>query len=111
MKIATAHKDKVTGTFSAPVPRFTCAVVAACVVLVTPGRADTVTEWNENMEAAIRAAALPVPAHGRTTAIVHAAIYDAVNGIARKYAPYHVTDAAPRGAQPEAAAAQAGYAA
>jgi hypothetical protein len=70
-----------------------------------------VTEWNENMEATIRAAALPIPAHGRTTAIVHAAIYDAVNGIARKYAPYHVTDPAPPGARQEAAAAQAGYAA
>jgi hypothetical protein len=69
-----------------------------------------VTEWNENMEATIRAAALPIPAHGRTTATVHAAIYDAVNGIARKYATYHVAAPPPPGARQEAAAAQAGYA-
>ena len=108
MKFITTQRQN-RGNGSAPTLRFTSAVAAACVVLVTPGRADMVTEWNENMEAAIRAAALPVPAHGRTTATVHAAIYDAVNGIARKYAPYHVTDAGPPGARPEAAAAQAAY--
>jgi hypothetical protein len=37
-------------------------------------------------------------------AIVHAAIYDAVNGIERKYTPYFVTERGPRGASAEAAA-------
>jgi len=41
---------------------------------------------------------------------VHTAIYDAVNGIEHKYAPYFVTHRGPRGASAEAAAAQAGYA-
>ncbi len=42
-------------------------------------------------------------------AIVHTAIYDAVNGIEHRYTPYFVDDRAPRQASAEAAAAQAGY--
>ena len=69
-----------------------------------------VTEWNEVMENTVRAAGVPPPGQARPPAIVHAAIYDAVNGIAQKYTPYFVTETAPPGARPEASAAQAGYA-
>src|SRR5438445_10438491 len=108
MQIVLTQKQNHRGA-APPTPRFTWAFVAACVAIATTGRADMVTQWNENMEATIRAAALPIPAQGRTTAIVHAAIFDAVNGIARKYTSYHVAAAAPPGARQEAAAAQAGY--
>jgi len=77
--------------------------------LVSAARADTVTEWNANLERAIFATAQPVAAQPRFSTIVHNAIYDAVNGIARKYTPYFVTEAAPPGARQEAAAAQAAY--
>jgi hypothetical protein len=40
---------------------------------------------------------------------VHAAIYDAVNGIQHQYRPYFVTERAPRGGSAEAAVAQAAY--
>jgi hypothetical protein len=43
-------------------------------------------------------------------AIVQAAVFDAVNGIERRYAPIHVPPAGPAGASREAAAAQAAYA-
>jgi len=46
----------------------------------------------------------------RTAAIVHAAIFDAVNGIEQRYTPIHVVAAAPRGASQRAAAVQAAYA-
>src|SRR6266540_3446748 len=72
-------------------------------------RADIVTDWSANLDQTIVAVAQPVPTQARSMAIVHTAIYDAVNGIARKYAPYFVTESAPPGARQEAAAAQAAY--
>jgi hypothetical protein len=46
----------------------------------------------------------------RVAAIVQAAVFDAVNGINRRYTPVHVTAAAPRrGASRRAAAVQAAY--
>jgi hypothetical protein len=46
----------------------------------------------------------------RVAAVVHAAVFDAVNGIERRYEPIHVAPAAPRGASRRAAAIQAAYA-
>src|SRR5258708_12001025 len=46
----------------------------------------------------------------RVTAIVEAAVFDAVNGIERRYTPIHVDFAAPAGASKRAAAVQAAYA-
>ena len=89
-------------------------LIASCLVLmifasVSGARADMVTDWNFNLVHAMRAVAEPVATQPRSAAIVHAAIYDAVNGIARKYTPFFVTDPAPPGARQEAAAAQAAY--
>ncbi len=71
--------------------------------------ADTVTDWNLNFEKAAKAAAQLPPIEMRSAAIVHTAIFDAVNGIAREYEPYFVTEAAPPGARADAAAIQAAY--
>jgi hypothetical protein len=78
-------------------------------IAVNPARADVVTDWNANTEQAILTAAQGPPVQGRFLAIVHAAIYDAVNGIEHKYTPYFVTERGPAGASAEAAAAQAAY--
>src|SRR5262245_55972127 len=72
-------------------------------------QADVVTDWNATLAAALRASTDPNPAQARKAAIVQVAVFDAVNGIARKYQPYFVTESAPGGARPEAAAAQAAY--
>ena len=72
-------------------------------------RADQVTDWNLTTENAIKTAAVNPGIQGRILAIVHTAVYDAVNGIVGKYTPYFVTESAPPGARPEAAAAQAAY--
>jgi PAP2 superfamily len=45
----------------------------------------------------------------RVAAIVQSAVFDAVNGIERRYTPIHVEPAAPRGASRRAAAIQAAY--
>ena len=87
------------------------AVGIACAALLpsSGSRADMVTDWNETAEAVIRASTPSPPIQIRALAIVNTAIYDAVNGIARTYQPYFVTDAAPPGARQEAAAAQAAF--
>jgi len=84
--------------------------LALAAFTATPAaRADMVTDWNANTEQAILTAAQGPPVQGRFLAIVHAAIYDAVNGLEHKYTPYFVTERGPRGASPDAAAAQAAY--
>ncbi len=84
--------------------------LALTAFTATPlARADAVTDWNANTEQAILTALQGPPVQGRFLAIVHAAIYDAVNGIERKYTPYFVTERGPRGASAEAAAVQAAY--
>ena len=87
------------------------AVMAALSIIMAlpPVKADSVLEWNGYWEEAVFATSQPVPAHARFGAILHTAIFDAVNGIARKYTPYYVTEKAPPGARAEAAAVQAAY--
>jgi hypothetical protein len=87
------------------------AASIACAALIpsSSSRADMVTDWNETAEVVIRASTPSPPIRIRALAIVNAAIYDAVNGIARTYQPYFVTDAAPPGARQEAAAVQAAF--
>jgi hypothetical protein len=77
--------------------------------LATGIRADTVTDWNSNLEKAAKVAAQLPPVEARTAAIVQVAVFDAVNGIVRAYEPYYVTEPAPPGARADAAAVQAAY--
>lgn len=85
-------------------------VLTAMPSLADPRGPDMVLQWNEIMENTVRAAGVPPPGQARPPAMVHAAIFDAVNGIDREYTPYLVTGRAPGGARAEAAAAQAAYA-
>jgi PAP2 superfamily len=75
-------------------------------------RADEVTDWNGIMLEAAHNAVPPTSplVMTRVAAIVQASVFDAVNGIERRYAPIHVAPAAPRGASRCAAAVQAAYA-
>ena len=54
--------------------------------------------------------AVSPPLAARPAAIVAASVFDAVNGIERRYTPIHVPPAAPPGASQRAAAVQAAYA-
>jgi hypothetical protein len=76
-------------------------------------RADEVTDWNRILLDATLVT-VPAPTPGivatRVAAIVQAAVFDAVNGIERRFTPIHVLPAAPPGASQRAAAVQAAYA-
>lgn len=75
------------------------------VFLAVPGvvAADVVTEWNEIAVATAAAGRHGASDASRTTALVHAAIFDAVNAIEARYTAYKIKVTAPAGASPEAA--------
>ena len=83
--------------------------VTAAVARSDMAQPDMVTQWNLMMIAGLEAAQTPPPPSARVGAIVQASVFDAVNGIARHYAFYHVTPAAAPGASRNAAAASAAY--
>ena len=88
---------------------FLLTVVFASISAKT-ARADEVTDWNQILfQAALVAQTSPL-FMSRNTAIVQASVFDAVNGIERRYTPIHVKPDAPRGASARAAAVQAAYA-
>ena len=72
-------------------------------------RADEVTDWHEHMLAALRTGNVNAIVSSRDAALVSAAVFDAVNGIERRYEHIYVPPAAPRGASKRAAAVQAAY--
>jgi len=70
---------------------------------------DVVTDWNTAALNAIRAGRTSPPIASRALAILHASIYDAVNGIDRRHEPYLVQSAVPASASEEAAASAAAH--
>jgi hypothetical protein len=84
-------------------------VVAAALFGSAVARADVVTDWNRTMIVGLEASKPPPPPSQRIGAIVQASVFDAVNGIERRYTAVHVEPAAPAGASRAAAAASAAY--
>jgi membrane-associated phospholipid phosphatase len=70
---------------------------------------DVVLQWNEVLLNAIRADRTPPPPASRNMAIVHTAVYDAVNSIVGSHTPYLVAKGGPKDASVDAAAAQAAH--
>lgn len=87
-------------------------IAAAALVIAAPGSlaaADVITDWNEVYIDTIRdEGGNPCPI-SRAGAMLHAAMYDAVNSIERTHEPYLTLADAPAGASREAAAAAAGH--
>jgi hypothetical protein len=74
-------------------------------------RGDEVTDWNQVMlQATLTPPATPAPVTTRVTAIVQAAVFDAVNGVDRRYTSIYVPPVAGPGTSKRAAAVQAAYA-
>lgn len=90
----------------------TRSLVAFFVFLLSCGsiaHADVVTDWNTAALNAIRAGRTAPPTAARALAVLHAAIYDAVNGISRTHTSYRVKSAVPSSASVEAAASAAAH--
>jgi PAP2 superfamily len=86
--------------------------LVSLAILIAPllCSADAVTEWNEKaIAASAQAKQLPAAA-SRTVAIVHTAMFDAINSIERRYSPYKFQVAAPSGSSAEAAGVSAAHA-
>jgi hypothetical protein len=86
------------------------AVVAAAVLAASPARADTVTDWNRNAtDALVTTAGQATTVSTIHLAMVHGAVFDAVNSIDRGYDPYLVRVPARSWYSQDAAAATAAY--
>jgi len=82
--------------------------LAVAAALAT-AQADEVTDWNQTtFRYALQAGTNPVAAT-RVGAAVQAAVFDAANGIERRYEPVHVAPAGPPGASARAAVVEAAY--
>ena len=80
-----------------------------CVCMLMTARADMVIDWNDKVvTAGVKASQAPF-VHTRSAAIVHVAMFDAVNSIDRRYTPYRVQSPAAPGTSREAAAAAAAH--
>jgi hypothetical protein len=89
-----------------------CVLVAGLIALSfsTSARANTVTDWNAHAVNALVGTAAQSPTVSTIhLAMVHGAVYDAVNSIDRRYAPYVVRARARDWYSQDAAAATAAY--
>jgi hypothetical protein len=81
----------------------------AVALFSAPARADVIMDWNAKADAIAAEKQVSTVPHGRAMAMLHVAMFEAVNAIERRYAPYRLTLAADRTTSKEAAAAAAAY--
>jgi hypothetical protein len=103
------HPPVRKGSCIKTIVRFSSWLLALSVPFLV--RADEVTDWNHILLQSLLTAKVSPLVAVRVSAIVQASVFDAVNGIERRYTPLHVAPAADRGASRRAAAVQAAYAA
>ena len=90
--------------------KFSSAALLTILGLVTSGaRADAVLDWNDVTLAEVTASGQLPPDGARTMAMVHVAVFDALNAIDRRYEPVALAERGPEGASTDAAAASASY--
>ncbi len=85
------------------------ASASVCLALSGPSLADVVSDWNRDAVAAALAARQTPSMAARNIAIVHLAIFEAVNSLEPRYAPYRKRLPADPAASPQAAAAAAAH--
>src|SRR4028119_878923 len=105
---STVIQDKLTGEYLAVLPGVNSSSINRSN-FTTHRSGNPVIEWNGTMLDAVRTASTAPPLAGRNMAMVHAAIYDAVNSISKKYSPYLVSIDPPAGTSQEAATAAAAH--
>jgi hypothetical protein len=83
--------------------------LAMFLVASSIARGDDVTDWNQHMLRAGTVGGTSPVVMTRVGAIVQASVFDAVNGIDRKYAPVHVPPGGAADASRRAAVVEAAY--
>jgi hypothetical protein len=86
-----------------------CVGTLIVLSVVPAARADVVTDWNAKADAIAAEKKTGNVPHARGLAMLHVAVFEAVNAIERRYAPYKLDLTADRTASKEAAAASAAY--
>jgi hypothetical protein len=90
------------------IPRLLRALLVGCSLSLVPAHADVITDWDSVLLETIRATSTPPPQAARAIAMVHVAMFDAVNAYTHSCKPYLVgASASPPPARPAAAAAAA----
>src|SRR5580704_18447180 len=84
------------------------STVLTVTLVMNVQAADPIAAWNQISETAVKTAGHPPPVAALDFAIVHLAIYDAVESIERRYEPYYTLAPGAIGS-PSAAAAKAGH--
>jgi len=85
------------------------ALVLLASIFTSKAKAeDTIAAWNEIAEKAVKTAGHPPPVAALDFAIIHLAIYNAVQAVDHRYHPYHGPARRASGS-PSAAAAKAGH--
>jgi hypothetical protein len=77
--------------------------------LAEAAHADVVMDWNARADAIATDKRLVAPVHGRALAMMHVAMFEAVNAIERRYVPYRLKLVADRNTSGETAAAVAAH--
>ncbi|MEG4073905.1 phosphatase PAP2 family protein [Microcoleus sp. Pol14C2] len=105
---STVIQDKLTGEYLAVLPGVNSNTINRDQ-FTNQLSGNPVTEWNGVLLNAVRTASTAPPLASRNMAMVHVAIYDAVNSIGKKYSPYLVEIDPPAGTSAEAATAAAAH--
>ena len=84
-------------------------IAALLAGLADAANADVIADWNENIVNASLAAQQPPPVQARNIAMVHLAMFDAVNSIEPRYTPYRTQLQAPSTTSSVAAASATAY--
>jgi hypothetical protein len=94
-----------------PISRFSLAIwiSGALALSATAARGDVIMDWNAKADALAVEKQLLNASNARGQAMLHIAMFEAVNAIDRRYAPYKLNLTADRATSREAAAAAAAY--
>jgi hypothetical protein len=88
---------------------FVIAAALAFALPAFPAKADVIMDWNAKADAIGSNKQLVNSANSRAQAMLHVAMFEAVNAIDRRYTPYKLSLVADSGTSREAAAASAAH--
>jgi hypothetical protein len=88
---------------------FVVAAALAFALPAIPAKADVIMDWNAKADAIGAEKQLVNSANSRAQAMLHVAMFEAVNAIDKRYSPYKLSLAADGGTSREAAAASAAH--